>query len=125
MLIKLKYKKPLTPGAQINLNFGYPIMVEALEKKTVEDEYGATYIQEDTVQREKHSIFLDKTKEVELPLCFENVEAIGRLTAEIFVFADSHSQRLYEESIDLYTEKKPKKLQKPTPKKDKLEAQEL
>ena len=125
MLIKLKYKKPLAPGAQVNLNFGYPIMVEALEKKTVEDEYGATYVQEELIQREQTNIFLDKTKEVELPLCHENVEAIAKLTEHIFVFADSHSQRLYEESIELYKEKKPKKLQKPTPKKDKLEAQEL
>lgn len=128
MLIKLRYKKPLAPGAQVNLNFGYPIMVEKLERKTMEDEYGATYVQEETVQREMTNIFLDKTKEVELPLCFENVEAIGKLTAEksqLFVFADTHSQRLYEESIDLYKEKKPRTLSKPTVKKDKLEAQEL
>jgi hypothetical protein len=128
MLIKLKYKKPLSPGAQVNLNFGYPIMVEKLERKTMEDEYGATYVQEDVVQREMTSIFLDKTKEVELPLCFENVKAIAKLTAEksnLFVFADSHSQKLYEESIDLYKEKKPKALSKPIVKKDKLEAQEL
>ncbi len=128
MNIRLKYAKPLAPGAQVNLNFGYEIHMNVEQRVSYEDEWKEVQYTTETVLKPVTSIFLDKISTVEIPMCRENVEAITKLTfgadgKGIFRFADGLSEESFEQAKSTFAKSKaPKKQKKATPKEEVAEA---
>jgi len=130
MNIRLKYAKPIAPGAQVNLNFGYEIHINAEQRVSYEDEWHEIQYTTETALRPVTAIFLDKISTVEIPMCRENVEAIDKLTfgvdgRGIFRFADGLSEESFEQAKATFAKTKaPKKKVLAAPKKEVAEALE-
>lgn len=100
MQIRLKYLRPIAPQAQLVIRTGYPVLIDKVVIKRKEDEYGASYEQEELERVVAPYIMLDKVKTIELPLCPENMEAIEKLTTSMFGFADSLSADLFQKEFE-------------------------
>ncbi len=131
MKIRLKYAKPLAPGAQVNLNLGYQIQMNVEVRKAFENEWNEVQYSYETELKPVTSIFLDKTSTIDIPMCRENVEAIEKLTLGIdgkgvFRFADDLSEESFMQAKATFAKTKPakKKQQIAAPKKEVAEALE-
>ena len=111
MNIRLKYARPLAPGAQVNLNLGYEIHMNVEERTSFENQWNEVQYSTETVLKPVTSIFLDKVDIVEIPMCRENVEAIDKLTIGVdgrgvFRFADALSEESFEQAKSTFAKTK-------------------
>ena len=128
MNIRLKYARPLAPGAQVNINLGYEVHMNTEVRTSFENEWNEVQYSTEIELKPKSSIFLDKVNTVDVPLCAENIEAIERLTIGVdgkgmFRFADSLSEESFLQGKSTFSKAKPKK--KVAPKKNEVAAEAL